>query len=108
MSNSWQNEVPKARINLRLDLHTSGATKKTELPLKLLVAGNYSNGAEQRPVSEREPVDINKKNLMTCYPNFLLPYPNLHAVPVHQGNLFAQFVPVQGGDHRSDPEFCGI
>lgn len=62
MSHSWQNEVPKARINLRLDLHTGGATKKTELPLKLLVAGNYSNGAEQRPVSEREPVNINKNN----------------------------------------------
>ncbi len=39
MSDSFQSEVPKARINLKLDLHTGGATKKTELPLKLLVAG---------------------------------------------------------------------
>lgn len=62
MSNSYQSEIPKARINLKLDLHTGGASKKTELPLKLLVAGDYSNGAEQRPVSEREPVDINKNN----------------------------------------------
>ncbi|WP_338557327.1 type VI secretion system contractile sheath small subunit [Erwinia sp. E_sp_B04_7] len=62
MSNSYQSEIPKARINLKLDLHTGGATKKTELPLKLMVAGNYSNGAEQRPVSEREPVSVNKNN----------------------------------------------
>ncbi|KKC62813.1 type VI secretion protein, partial [Citrobacter amalonaticus] len=35
MADSFQNEVPKARINLKLDLHTGGASKKTELPLKL-------------------------------------------------------------------------
>lgn len=63
MSNSsYQSEIPKARINLKLDLHTGGASKKSELPLKLLIVGDYSNGAEQRPVSEREPVDINKNN----------------------------------------------
>lgn len=59
---SYQSEIPKARINLKLDLHTGGASKKTELPLKLMVAGDYSNGAEQRPVSEREPVSVNKNN----------------------------------------------
>lgn len=32
MADSFQNEVPKARINLKLDLHTGGASKKTELP----------------------------------------------------------------------------
>ena len=37
MSDSFQKEIPKARINLKLDLHTGGASKKTELPLKLLV-----------------------------------------------------------------------
>ena len=47
MSNSsFQSEIPKARINLKLDLHTGGASKKTELPLKLLVAGDFSNGQE--------------------------------------------------------------
>ena len=28
--------------------------------------------------------------------------------PVHQGNRFVQPVSVQGGDHRSDPQVCGI
>lgn len=62
MSNSFQNETPKARINLKLDLHTGGASKKTELPLKLLVAGDFSNGQETMPLSEREKVNINKNN----------------------------------------------
>ncbi len=36
MADTFQNEVPKARINLKLSLHTGGAQKKVELPLKLL------------------------------------------------------------------------
>ncbi|EMB0674096.1 type VI secretion system contractile sheath small subunit, partial [Enterobacter hormaechei] len=36
MADSFQNEVPKARINLKLALHAGGAQKKVELPLKLL------------------------------------------------------------------------
>ncbi|EHT13850.1 putative component of type VI protein secretion system [Klebsiella sp. 1400] len=38
MADSFQNEVPKARINLKLALHTGGAQKKVELPLKLLTS----------------------------------------------------------------------
>ncbi len=41
MSDSFQSEVPKARINLKLDLHTGGATKKTELPLKTAGGGGF-------------------------------------------------------------------
>ncbi|QAU25398.1 type VI secretion system contractile sheath small subunit [Dyella sp. M7H15-1] len=62
MSTSYQNELPKARINLKLDLHTGGAQKKMELPLKLLVAGDFSNGQDARAVAEREKVNITKTN----------------------------------------------
>ena len=62
MADSFQNEVPKARINLKLDLHTGGASKKMELPLKLLVAGDFGNGQDSAPISEREKVNINKNN----------------------------------------------
>lgn len=61
-SDSFQNEVPKARVNIKLDLHTGGAQKKVELPLKLLVMGDYSNGQEHRPLSERKKININKNN----------------------------------------------
>lgn len=62
MSASYQNELPQARINLKLDLHTGGAQKKVELPLKLLVAGDFSNGQDARAVAEREKVNITKNN----------------------------------------------
>ncbi|TCC13278.1 type VI secretion system contractile sheath small subunit [Kosakonia quasisacchari] len=62
MSDSFQREIPKARINLKLDLHTGGAQKKTELPLKLLVTGDFSNGQETASLSERVKVNINKNN----------------------------------------------
>ncbi|SDW75787.1 type VI secretion system protein ImpB [Pseudomonas syringae] len=69
-SNSFQNEVPKARVNIKLDLHTGGAQKKIELPLKLMVMGDYSNGSEQRPLSERHKVDINKNNFDSVLAEF--------------------------------------
>ncbi|MBK4770382.1 MAG: type VI secretion system contractile sheath small subunit, partial [Pantoea sp. Morm] len=63
MSNSsFQSEIPKARINLKLDLHTGGASKKTELPLKLLVAGDFSHGQASALLSERTKVNLNKNN----------------------------------------------
>ncbi|MCO6060371.1 type VI secretion system contractile sheath small subunit [Pseudomonas sp. MOB-449] len=61
-SNSFQNEVPKARVNIKLDLHTGGAQKKVELPLKLMLMGDYSNGQEQRSLSERSKLDVNRNN----------------------------------------------
>lgn len=70
MSNSYQSEIPKARVNIQLSLHTGRTQQKVELPLKLMVVGDYSNGAEQRPVSEREKMSINKNNfdsVMTGY-----------------------------------------
>lgn len=62
MSSSYQNELPKARINLKLDLHTGGTQKKVELPLKLLVMGDFSNGQAMAPLAEREKVNITKNN----------------------------------------------
>lgn len=62
MADSFQNEVPKARVNIKLDLHTGGAQKKVELPLKLLVMGDYSNGQSAAPLPERAKVSINKNN----------------------------------------------
>jgi len=70
MSNSFQNEIPKARVNIKLDLHTGGLLKKAELPLKLMVMGDYSNGKETRPLSEREIININKNNFNSVLAEF--------------------------------------
>lgn len=69
-ANSFQNEVPKARVNIKLDLHTGGAQKKVELPLKLMIMGDYSNGREQRLLSERSKVGIHKNNFDSVLAEF--------------------------------------
>ncbi|MFK8259934.1 type VI secretion system contractile sheath small subunit [Erwinia sp. AnSW2-5] len=70
MSNSYQNEIPKARVNIKLDVHTGNASKKMELPLKLLVTGDFSNGQEQRVLSEREKINVNKNNFDSVLAEF--------------------------------------
>jgi type VI secretion system protein ImpB len=62
MAESYQHEIPKARVNISLDLHTGGAQKPVELPLKLLVMGDYSAGKEQAALADRKKIDINKNN----------------------------------------------
>ncbi|CAB3769664.1 type VI secretion system contractile sheath small subunit [Paraburkholderia solisilvae] len=59
---SFQREIPKSRVSITLDLHTGGAQKKVELPLKLLVAGDFSAGREQAPLAERKKVNIDRNN----------------------------------------------
>ncbi|MBA3980837.1 MAG: type VI secretion system contractile sheath small subunit [Alcanivorax sp.] len=63
MSKSFQNELPRARVNITLDLETGGAKKKLELPLKLLVMGDYSNGQSEGRIAERERVRIDRNNV---------------------------------------------
>ncbi|AVL18958.1 TPA: type VI secretion system contractile sheath small subunit [Enterobacter cloacae] len=70
MADTFQNEVPKARINLKLALHTGGAQKKVELPLKLLTVGDFSNGKESQPLSERKKINVNKNNLNSVLSEF--------------------------------------
>jgi type VI secretion system protein ImpB len=59
---SFQREIPKSRISITLDLHTGGAQKKFELPLKLLVAGDFSADKAQALLTERKKIDVNKHN----------------------------------------------
>ncbi|QLH41610.1 MAG: type VI secretion system contractile sheath small subunit [Coxiellaceae bacterium] len=62
MSDSFQNEIPKARVNITLDVDTNEGRKKKELPLKLLVMGDFSHGKTTGPVAERQRLDVNKTN----------------------------------------------
>jgi type VI secretion system protein ImpB len=62
MAGSFQNEIPAARINLKLDVGKGDAKKKTELPLKMLVLGDFSLKNKDARVNEREKISINKNN----------------------------------------------
>ncbi|TCS41294.1 type VI secretion system contractile sheath small subunit [Reinekea marinisedimentorum] len=63
MGDSFQNEIPRARVNIALDLETGGAKVKKELPLKLLVMGDFSNGQGQGDIAERQRINITGNNL---------------------------------------------
>lgn len=95
MADSFQNEVPKARINLKLALHTGGAQKKVELPLKILTVGDFSNGKETRVLSEREKINVNKNNfdsvLSEFNPEINLSVPNTLTGDGEEENIRLQF-----------------
>jgi len=62
MANSYQNEIPPARINIQLSVETGGAQKKMELPLKLLVIGDFKMDGDESRIIEREKINLNKDN----------------------------------------------
>jgi type VI secretion system protein ImpB len=59
---SFQNEIPPARINIKFVKKTDGAQKEIELPLKLLVAGDFTGREDSTPLAKRKKVNINKDN----------------------------------------------
>ncbi|NLD93155.1 MAG: type VI secretion system contractile sheath small subunit [Fibrobacter sp.] len=63
MAGSYQNEIPKARINLQLAVDKGNAQKKVELPLKLAVMGDFSGKKSDQRIADREKISLNKNNL---------------------------------------------
>lgn len=62
MAQSFQKEKPPARINLFLDIVKGDAQKKVELPLRTLVAGDFSGRESGVPLEDREKINLNKDN----------------------------------------------
>src|ERR1700712_408980 len=62
MSDNFEREIPKARISISVDLHTGGALQRVELPLKLLVMGDYSAGQANDALAQRKRIDVHKTN----------------------------------------------
>ncbi len=59
---SFQNEIPPSRVNIRYVKYTGGAQEKVELPLKLLLLGDYTLREDDTPLDERKKISINKDN----------------------------------------------
>jgi type VI secretion system protein ImpB len=62
MSDNFEREIPKARISISVDLNTGGALQRVELPLKLLVMGDYSAGQPSDALTGRKRIDVHKNN----------------------------------------------
>ena len=54
--------APKERVNIVYRPATGDAKEEVELPLKLLVVGDFTLRPDERVVEEREPISIDKDN----------------------------------------------
>lgn len=54
--------APKERINITYVPATGGEQQEVELPLKLLVTGDFKGREEESAIEDRIPVQINKDN----------------------------------------------
>src|SRR5262245_59202794 len=54
--------APKERVNIRFKPATGNAKEEVELPLKMLVVGDFTGRADDRPVEDRDLVNVNKDN----------------------------------------------
>jgi type VI secretion system protein ImpB len=60
-STSFQEEVPKSRINIQYVKKTDGAQEVVELPLKLLLLGDYTFREDKTPLGERKKIAITQE-----------------------------------------------
>ncbi len=54
--------APKERINVVYKPATGDAQEEVELPLKLLMLGDYTGKPDDRPVEDRKPINVDKDN----------------------------------------------
>lgn len=54
--------APKERINIVYKPATGDAQAEVELPLKLMVIGDFLQRPDDRPVEDRDPISIDKDN----------------------------------------------
>lgn len=54
--------APKERVNITYKPSTGEAQAELELPLKLLVLGDFTQKQDDRPIEDRKPINIDKDN----------------------------------------------
>lgn len=54
--------APKERVNIKYKPATGDAKEEVELPLKLVMIGDYTQRPDDTPVEDRDLVNINKDN----------------------------------------------
>ena len=52
--------APKERVNVTFKPDTGGAQEEVELPLKLMVLGDFTQRADDRKIEDRKPIAIDK------------------------------------------------
>jgi type VI secretion system protein ImpB len=54
--------APKERVNIVYKPATGNAQEEVELPLKILMVGDYTGKQDERPIEERAPINVDKSN----------------------------------------------
>lgn len=54
--------APKERVNITYKPATGNAKEEVELPLKLLMLGDYTQRPDPRPLEDRKPINVDKDN----------------------------------------------
>jgi type VI secretion system protein ImpB len=54
--------APKERVNITYKPATGNAKEEVELPLKLLMLGDYTQRPDPRPLEDRKPISVDKDN----------------------------------------------
>jgi type VI secretion system protein ImpB len=57
-----QSVAPKERVNITYKPATGNAKEEVELPLKLLMLGDYSMRPDPTPLEDRKPINVDKDN----------------------------------------------
>jgi len=57
-----QSVAPKERVNITYKAQVGDAQEETELPLKILMVGDYTARPDDTPLEERKPISVDKEN----------------------------------------------
>lgn len=62
MSAKDQTVAPKERVNIVYKSQVGDTQEETELPLKILMVGDYTGRSDDTPLEERKPINVDKEN----------------------------------------------
>lgn len=54
--------APKERVNITYKPSIGDAKAEVELPLKLLIVGDFTQKTDERPIEDRAPINVDKDN----------------------------------------------
>jgi len=62
MSSKDQTVAPKERVNIVYKSQHGDVQEETELPLKILMVGDFTGRPDETPLEERKPINVDKDN----------------------------------------------
>lgn len=63
MKTSSGSIAPKERVNIAYQSSTNGASQSVELPLKMLVLGDFTGRRNEKTIEQRETINVNQDNM---------------------------------------------